>query len=82
MCEHLHTSTWRTSGAFFSAAVVNICKRVPKVGRWLNGGEPDSSTSVPDGAKGKLKDWAGAEPQHLSGVLTTTQRPLEYRAVP
>lgn len=63
MCEHLHTSTWQASGAFFfSAAVVNICKRVPKVGRWLNGGEPDSSTSVPDGAKKKLNDSAGVDP--------------------
>lgn len=62
MCEHLHTSTWQASGAFFSAAVVNICKRVPKVGRWLNGGEPDSSTSVPDRAKKTLNDSAGVDP--------------------
>lgn len=47
---------------FFSAAVVNICERVPKVGRWLNGGEPDSSTSVPDSAKEKLNDSAGVDP--------------------
>lgn len=40
-------------------AVVNICERVPKVGRWPSGGVPDSSTSVPAGAR---KSSAGADP--------------------
>lgn len=63
--KHMWTSAYfHMAGlrGFFSVAVVNICKRVPKVGRWPNGGEPDSSTSVPDSAKEKLNDSAGVDP--------------------
>lgn len=50
-------------------AVANICERVPKAGRWPNGGGGGvrgGSTSVPGWSQKKL-------PQHLSGVLPTWQ---------
>lgn len=47
----------RPQGLLF-LAVVNICKRVPKVGRWPNGGMPRQLYTCPPPVP---NDWAGVD---------------------